>query len=319
MTPMTKIVFMGTPDFSVPILRNLVKEGYDIVGVVTQPDRPKGRKKTLTPPPVKEEAEKHNIKVLQPEKIRHELDDVLSLQPDLIVTAAFGQILPKELLDAPKYGCINVHASLLPELRGGAPIHYSILQGKDKTGITIMYMAEKLDAGDILTQVEVPIEERDTVGILHDKLSEAGVKLLAETIPQLLAGKLTPEQQDDSKATFAANIKREQEKIDWSKSGEEIYNQIRGLNPWPVAFTTYQNQLIKLWWGEKMSSKNDSPPGTIIGIDQDGFVVATGNKTAIKITELQPSGKKKMNGEDFLRGTTISVGEKLGDEDEKNN
>jgi methionyl-tRNA formyltransferase len=319
MTPMTKIVFMGTPDFSVPILRNLVKEGYDIVGVVTQPDRPKGRKKTLTPPPVKEEAEKHNIKVLQPEKIRHELDDVLSLQPDLIVTAAFGQILPKELLEAPKYGCINVHASLLPELRGGAPIHYSILQGKDKTGITIMYMAEKLDAGDILTQVEVPIEERDTVGTLHDKLSEAGVKLLSETIPQLLAGKLTPEQQDDSKATFAANIKREQEKIDWSKSGEEIYNQIRGLNPWPVAFTTYHNQLIKIWWGEIMSSKNDSPPGTIIGIDQDGFVVATGNNTAIKITELQPSGKKKMNGEDFLRGTTISVGEKLGDEDEKNN
>lgn len=316
---MTRIIFMGTPDFSVPILRNLVKEGYDIVGVVTQPDRPKGRKKTLTPPPVKVEAEKHNIKVLQPEKIRHELDEVLALQPDLIVTAAFGQLLPKELLDAPKYGCINVHASLLPELRGGAPIHYSILQGKDKTGITIMYMAEKLDAGDILTQEEVHIEDRDTVGTLHDKLSEAGVKLLSETIPQLLAGKLTPEQQDDTKATFAPNIKREQEKIDWTRTGEGIYNQIRGLNPWPVAFTTYKTQLMKIWWGEKMSSKNDSPPGTIIGIDQDGFVVATGNTTAIKITELQPSGKKKMTGEDFLRGTTISVGEILGDEDEKNN
>ncbi|WP_338786639.1 methionyl-tRNA formyltransferase [Metabacillus sp. FJAT-53654] len=314
---MTKIVFMGTPDFSVPILRSLVKEGYDIVGVVTQPDRPKGRKKTLTPPPVKVEAENHGIKVLQPEKIRNEIEDVLSLEPDLIVTAAFGQILPKELLEAPKFGCINVHASLLPELRGGAPIHYSILQGKDKTGITIMYMAEKLDAGDILTQVEVRIEERDTVGSLHDKLSEAGVSLLSETIPQLLAGKLTPKKQDDSKATFASNIKREQEKIDWTKTGEEIYNQIRGLNPWPVAFTTYENQPLKLWWGEKMLSKNDSSPGTIIGIDQDGFVVATGNKTAIKITELQPSGKKKMSGEDYLRGTTISVGNKLGDDDEK--
>ncbi|OAS83382.1 MULTISPECIES: methionyl-tRNA formyltransferase [Metabacillus] len=314
---MTKIVFMGTPDFSVPILRSLVKAGYDIVGVVTQPDRPKGRKKTLTPPPVKVEAENHGIKVLQPEKIRNEVEDVLSLEPDLIVTAAFGQILPKELLEAPKFGCINVHASLLPELRGGAPIHYSILQGKDKTGITIMYMAEKLDAGDILTQVEIRIEERDTVGSLHDKLSEAGVRLLSETIPQLLAGKLTPKKQDDSKATFASNIKREQEKIDWTKTGEEIYNQIRGLNPWPVAFTTYENQPLKVWWGEKMPSKNDSSPGTIIGIDQDGFVVATGNKTAIKITELQPSGKKKMSGEDYLRGTTISVGNKLGDDDEK--
>jgi methionyl-tRNA formyltransferase len=314
---MTKIVFMGTPDFSVPILRRLVKEGYDIVGVVTQPDRPKGRKKTLTPPPVKVEAENHGIKVLQPEKIRNEVEDVLSLEPDLIVTAAFGQILPKELLEAPKFGCINVHASLLPELRGGAPIHYSILQGKDKTGITIMYMAEKLDAGDILTQTEVKIEERDTVGSLHDKLSEAGVKLLSETIPQLLEGKLTPKKQDDTKATFASNIKREQEKVDWTKSGEEIYNQIRGLNPWPVAFTTYENQPLKLWWGEKMPSKNDSSPGTIIGIDHDGFVVATGNKTAIKITELQPSGKKKMSGEDYLRGTTISVGNKLGDDNEK--
>lgn len=319
MTRMTKIVFMGTPDFSVPVLRSLVEENYEIVGVVTQPDRPKGRKKTLTPPPVKVEAEKHNIKVLQPEKIREEVEDVLALEPDLIVTAAFGQILPKELLEAPKFGCINVHASLLPELRGGAPIHYSILQGKTKTGITIMYMAEKLDAGDILTQVEVEIEEQDTVGTLHDKLSEAGVKLLIETIPLLLAGKITPQKQDDSKATFASNIKREQEKIDWAKTGEEIYNQIRGLNPWPVAFTTYNNQLLKLWWSEKMPSKNDSPPGTIIGLDQDGFVVATGNQTAIKIMELQPSGKKKMSGEDYLRGTTITVGEKLGDENEKQN
>ncbi|XQY93460.1 methionyl-tRNA formyltransferase [Metabacillus sp. HB246100] len=313
---MTRIVFMGTPDFSVPILRSLIKEGYDIVGVVTQPDRPKGRKKTLTPPPVKVEAEKNQLKVLQPEKIRHELEDVLALEPDLIVTAAFGQILPKELLDAPKFGCINVHASLLPELRGGAPIHYSILEGKDKTGITIMYMAEKLDAGDILTQVEVEIEERDTVGSLHDKLSKAGVKLLLETIPPLLEGKLSPQKQDDSKATFASNIKRDQEKVDWKKSGETIYNQIRGLNPWPVAFTTFDKQVIKLWWSEKMESRNDSPPGTIIGIDKDGFVVATGNSTAIKITELQPSGKKKMTGEDYLRGTNISVGDKLGDDNE---
>ena len=319
MTYMTKIVFMGTPDFSVPILRSLIKDGYNIVGVVTQPDRPKGRKKILTPPPVKVEAEKHNLKVLQPEKIRNEVGDVLALEPDLIITAAFGQILPKELLDAPKQGCINVHASLLPELRGGAPIHYSILQGKTKTGITIMYMAEKLDAGDILTQIEVEIEERDTVGSLHDKLSTAGVKLLLETVPELLNGKITPQKQDDTKATFASNIKREQEQIDWSNSGEEIYNQIRGLNPWPVAFTTYQNQLMKIWWGEKLQSNQDAPSGTILRFDDDGIVVSTGNHTAIKITELQPSGKKRMTGEEFLRGTTMNVGERLGDENEKTN
>ncbi|MDQ0227656.1 methionyl-tRNA formyltransferase [Metabacillus niabensis] len=314
---MTKIVFMGTPDFSVPILKNLVAEGYNIVGVVTQPDRPKGRKKTLTPPPVKVEAEKHGLKVLQPEKIRNEVEEVLALNPDLIVTAAFGQILPKELLEAPKYGCINVHASLLPELRGGAPIHYSILQGKDKTGITIMYMAEKLDAGDILTQVEVEITERDTVGSLHDKLSVAGVKLLSETLPMLLEGKITPQKQDESKATFASNIKRDQEKVDWSKTGEEIYNQIRGLNPWPGAFTNLNNSLLKLWWGEKVQVNHQEVPGTVIKVEEDGFVVATGNNVAIKIIELQPSGKKKMNGEDFLRGTTISVGDILGDETEK--
>lgn len=176
---MTKIVFMGTPDFSVPVLRSVIQAGYEVIAVVTQPDRPVGRKKVLTPPPVKVEAQKHGIPVLQPEKVKNkeDLQAVLNLEPELIITAAFGQILPKPLLDAPKYGCINVHASLLPELRGGAPIHYSIIQGKEKTGITIMYMAEKLDAGDILTQVEVEIAKDDTVGSLHDKLSEAGSKL----------------------------------------------------------------------------------------------------------------------------------------------
>lgn len=317
---MTRIVFMGTPDFSVPVLKRLINEGYNVVGVVTQPDRPKGRKKTLTPPPVKVEAEKQNIPVLQPEKIRDkkELEKVLALQPDLVVTAAFGQILPNELLEAPKHGCINVHASLLPELRGGAPIHYSILQGKKKTGITIMYMAEKLDAGDILTQAEVEIDERDHVGTLHDKLSAAGADLLSETLPPLLEGKLTPQKQDHEKATFASNIKREQEIIDWTKSGEDIYNHIRGLNPWPVAYTYLNGQVVKIWWGEKMTgSKHTAQPGTVIGIDSDGIVVSTGNTTAIKITELQPSGKKKMNGEDFLRGAQIQAGDKLGESHEE--
>ncbi|MBG9550149.1 methionyl-tRNA formyltransferase [Cytobacillus firmus] len=314
---MTKIVFMGTPDFSVPVLKQIIEDGYEVIGVVTQPDRPVGRKKVITPPPVKVEAEKQGIPVYQPEKIRQpeELEKVLALKPDLVVTAAFGQILPKELLDAPKFGCINVHASLLPELRGGAPIHYSILQGKEKTGITIMYMAEKLDAGDILTQVEVPITETDTVGTLHDKLSEAGSRLLSETLPKLLNGELNPIRQNEEEATFAYNIKREQEKIDWSKTGEEIYNHIRGLNPWPVAYTTFDGKVVKIWNSKKVKHAKSEEPGTIIRLEEDGIVVATGNDTAVKITELQPSGKKKMPAEQFLRGagSNLTAGGRLGD------
>ncbi|MEH7415449.1 methionyl-tRNA formyltransferase [Neobacillus drentensis] len=313
---MTKIVFMGTPDFSVNVLQQIIKDGYEVIGVVTQPDRPVGRKKVLTPPPVKVEAVKHGIPVYQPEKIRQEeeLRKILALEPDLIVTAAFGQILPKELLEAPKFGCINVHASLLPELRGGAPIHYAIMQGKKKTGVTIMYMVEKLDAGDILTSVEVPISENDNVGTLFEKLSEAGAKLLSETLPLLLAGRLTPKPQNEAEATFATNIKREQEKIEWEKSGEEIYNHIRGLNPWPVAFTTMEGQVLKIWKSEKVTGiKGD--PGTILKIESDGFTVGTGNETAIKIIELQPSGKTKMLSEQFLRGagSKITLGSKLGE------
>ncbi|MED3564302.1 methionyl-tRNA formyltransferase [Bacillus xiapuensis] len=314
---MTKIVFMGTPDFSVPVLRRIIEDGYDVIGVVTQPDRPVGRKKVLTPPPVKVEAIKHGISVYQPEKIREktELEKILALEPDLIVTAAFGQILPKELLDAPSYGCINVHASLLPELRGGAPIHYAIIQGKTKTGITIMYMAEKLDAGDILTQVEVPITGEDNVGTMHDKLSKAGADLLSDTIPKLLAGTLTAIPQDDAAATFASNIKREQEKINWSKSGKDIYNHIRGLNPWPVAFTLINGRVLKIWQSEKVKASKSEAPGTIVEIQEDSLVVSTGDETAIKITELQPSGKTKMTAKDFLRGagSKISVGERLGE------
>ncbi|EKN64113.1 methionyl-tRNA formyltransferase [Neobacillus bataviensis LMG 21833] len=314
---MTKIVFMGTPDFSVPVLRQIILDGYEVIGVVTQPDRPVGRKKVLTPPPVKVEALKHGIPVFQPEKISQdeELEKILSLHPDLIITAAFGQILPKKLLDAPKFGCINVHASLLPELRGGAPIHYAIMQGKKKTGVTIMYMVEKLDAGDMLTSVEVPIAEDDNVGTLHEKLSAAGSRLLSETLPPLLAGSLTPKPQNGTEATFAANIKREQEKINWTKTGEEIFNHVRGLNPWPVAFTTMEGTVIKIWRTEKVTGIEGQEPGTITEIDSDGFTVSTGNETSIKIIELQPSGKTKMLAEQFLRGagSKISVGSRLGE------
>ncbi|MFC3040281.1 methionyl-tRNA formyltransferase [Virgibacillus xinjiangensis] len=312
---MKRIVFMGTPDFSVPVLQKLIASEYEVVLVVTQPDRPKGRKRKLTPPPVKMEAERHGIPTYQPEKVRKEYEEILSYQPDLIVTAAYGQILPKELLDGPEYGCVNVHASLLPELRGGAPIHYAIMQGKEETGITIMYMAEKLDAGDILTQTKVKIEESDDVGTLHDKLAEAGAELLSETLPRLFSGKLTSIEQDDTKATFAPNIKREQERIDWTRSNHEIYNQIRGLRPWPVASTTYQGSNMKIWWGERDDSLYEGRPGEIIHLAEDSFTAVTGNGKGIKITEIQPAGKKRMPVKNYLLGSSdrIQTGIILGE------
>ncbi|MGA4720309.1 methionyl-tRNA formyltransferase [Fictibacillus nanhaiensis] len=308
-----KVLFMGTPDFSVPVLRQLVEDGYNVVGVVTQPDKPVGRKKEIKQTPVKEEALKHGISVYQPIKLREDYEDIIALQPDLIVTAAYGQILPKAILETPQHGCINVHASLLPKYRGGAPIHKSIMDGNTKTGITIMYMVEKLDAGDILTQVEVEIEENDHVGSMHDKLSAAGAKLLSETIPQLVEGKLVPVPQVDEEVSFAWNITRDQEKIDWTLSGEEIYNHIRGLHPWPVAYTYLNGQPLKVWWGEKKETSTDGEPGTVIGIQEKGLQVATGNKTSIIITDLQLSGKKRMLASDYLKGASISKGLRLGE------
>lgn len=308
---------MGTPDFSVPILQELVKSDYEVVLVVTQPDRPKGRKKIMTPPPIKIEAEKHQIPIFQPEKLSKDFKPIVDARPDLIVTAAYGQLLPKEVLDIPVLGCINVHASLLPELRGGAPIHYAIMEGKKETGITIMYMVEKLDAGDILTQVTVPIDSNDHVGTLHDKLSIAGAKLLKETLPKLFANQIQPIQQDDEKATFASNIRRDQERIDWGKSNVDVYNHIRGLHPWPVAFTTYENKPIKIWWGERIDKEYEGTPGEIVEIINDeAFVVVCGNKKGIKITEVQPAGKKRMTVKAFLAGASdrIKIGTKMGEQ-----
>ncbi|MFC7320394.1 methionyl-tRNA formyltransferase [Halobacillus campisalis] len=313
---MTRIVFMGTPDFAVPVLEQLVSHNYDVVLAVTQPDRPKGRKKVLTPPPVKQAAERLNIPVFQPEKIKSEYHKVLEYQPDLIVTAAFGQILPEGLLSSPSYGCINVHASLLPELRGGAPIHYSIIQGKKETGVTIMYMVKRLDAGDILSQVKVSIDDDDHVGTLHDKLSKAGSQLLLETLPRLLSSEITPIKQNEEEATFASNIKREQELLDWDKDQQSIYDHVRGMHPWPVAFTFWKGKPLKVWWSVKVEGTYDQNPGTIVGFHEDGFLVATGDKKAIKITDLQPSGKKRMDGQAFLNGSgqSMQLNERLGEQ-----
>ncbi|UOQ47923.1 methionyl-tRNA formyltransferase [Gracilibacillus caseinilyticus] len=312
---MNNIIFMGTPDFAVPVLERILAEGYQVDLVVTQPDRPRGRKRIMTPPPVKAAAEKHQIPVFQPEKIKDNYQDIEDLKPDLIVTAAFGQLLPKGLLEIPTYGCINVHASLLPSLRGGAPIHYSILEGHQQTGISIMYMAEKLDAGDVISQKALTIAETDDVGSLHDKLATIGADLLADTIPSIFSGEANREEQDESLATFAPNITREQEKIDWNQTQQVVFNKIRGLHPWPVAFTLWQGKIFKVYHADKATQFSNQPAGTIIDASEEGITVATGDEKAVRLTTVQPAGKKKMTAAEFLRGvgSNLKVGEKLGE------
>ena len=301
---MTSIIFMGTPAFSAPILRMLVEEGYKVKAVVTQPDRPVGRKKVLTAPPVKEEAMELGLPVIQPNKLKgsEELEQIIALKPDLIITAAFGQILPKELLDVPELGCINVHASLLPAYRGGAPIHQAIIDGQRQTGVTIMYMEEKLDAGDIISQSEISIEHTDDTGQLFEKLSAVGSNLLKETLPSIIAKENNRTKQDDSLVTFAKNISSEQERMDWNNSALQLHNQIRGLHPWPVAYTTLEGQVVKIWKADTINTQTNEKPGTVVKIESDYFVVQTGKSDAIRINELQPAGKKKMSAEDYLRG-----------------
>lgn len=305
MKGLNKLLFMGTPDFSAPILRMLHEEGYSIVGVVTQPDRPVGRKRVLTPPPVKAEALRLGLPVIQPEKLRGsaELEEIKALAPDLIVTAAFGQILPKELLDVPRLGCINVHASLLPAYRGGAPIHQAIMDGCTETGVTIMYMVEKLDAGDIISQATTPILSTDDTGTMFEKLSLTGEKLLKETLPSILEGTNARIPQDEALVTFAKNISREQERIDWARTGTDIHNQVRGLTPWPTAYTTFDGENVKIWKTEAVSVVKEGEPGEIIELTKDRILVKTGDDTAIAITELQPSGKKRMTATVFLNGS----------------
>ncbi|OUM87720.1 MAG: methionyl-tRNA formyltransferase [Bacillus thermozeamaize] len=305
-----RVLFMGTPDFAVPVLEALVHSPYEVIGVVTQPDRPKGRKKALTPPPVKQAAVRYGLPVLQPERIRGEeaCQSILDMQPDLIVTAAYGQLLPTPILHAPRYGCINVHASLLPKYRGGAPIHWAIINGERETGITLMYMVEELDAGDIIAQHAVPIHPQDTVGSLHDRLKELGARLLMDTMPALLAGQIRPTPQDDSKATYAPNLRREDERIDWHRTAEEVYNRIRGLNPWPVAYSTFRGETWKIWWGRPVRREHQAPPGTILEVTQEAVIVACG-RDALEILQIQPSGKTRMTVADYLRGRTIQPGE----------
>ena len=312
-----KIVFMGTPKFAVPILEMLI-EKYGVDLVITQPDKKVGRKKVLTAPPVKILAEEKGIRVLQPEKISGD-EDVLAelkeLNPDIIITAAYGQLVPESILEIPKYKCINVHGSLLPKLRGGAPIQYSILEDHGKTGITIMYMVKKLDAGDMISKVEVDILDSDNYESLHDKLSIAGRDLLKETLPNIFTENISPEKQDDSLATFARNILREDEKIDWNKSAREIFNQVRALDPMPGAFTYLDENILKIWSSKVVELEENysaEKAGTIIKQDKKYIYILCGKNTVLKVKELQISGKKRMPVVNFLSNKKDYVGTILG-------
>ena len=306
-----RVVFMGTPDFAVPTLEALI-EKHEVVGVVTQPDKRKGRGKAMAFSPVKEKALEHEIPVYQPVKVREEafVQILRELDPEVIVVAAFGQILPESILNMPKYGCINVHASLLPKYRGGAPVHYAILNGDEKTGVTIMYMVKKMDAGNIIYQKETPIAYDETVGELYDRLSTLGAEAIVEAMPAIIEGTNASIPQDESKVTYSPVISREQEKIDFNRPAIEIYNHVRGLNPWPGAYTTYQGKTVKIYQGlvhncpNAMTHHAHQEPGTIVKIFKDAIGVKVQDGVYI-ITEFQLEGKKRMLVKDYLNGHNI--------------
>ncbi len=312
-----RIVFMGTPEFAVPSLRLLLEEGYLVVGVVTQPDRPKGRKRVLTPPPVKEEALARQLPVLQPERLRaaDAVEALRSWEPDLIVTAAYGQILPKSVLDMPRYGCINVHGSLLPKYRGGAPIQRCLMNGEQVTGVTIMYMAEGLDTGDMISRVEVPIVASDDAGTLFAKLSVAGAELLGETLPELLAGRMEAVPQNEAEATYARNLSRDDERLDWSRDAVALWNQVRGLRPYTSGFTFWNGEVLKIWScePERAGESSGQPPGTVLEAGAAGVTVACGSGV-LRVTELQPAGKKAMPAAELVRGGQLKAGAVLANE-----
>lgn len=308
-----KVVFMGTPDFSVPTLEKIIEAGHEVIGVVTQPDKAKGRGKKVLFSPVKEKALEHNLPVYQPRRAREPefIEEMRALNPDVMVVVAFGQILPKAILDIPKYGCVNVHASLLPKYRGAAPIQWAVINGETVSGVTTMQMDVGLDTGDMLLKAEVPLAEDETGGSLFDKLSTLGGELLIETLGKIEAGDIHPEKQDDSQAgEYARTLDKALGKVDFSMSAVSIERLIRGLNPWPSAYTYYNGKTMKLWKAEIVPG-TDETPGQIIFVDKQSFTVQTG-EGGLRIMELQMEGKKRMDAGAFLRGCSLSVGEMLG-------
>ena len=296
-----KIIYMGTPEFSATVLKKLI-ENYKIRAIITQPDKKVGREQKVIFPPVKQVGIENTILVLQPNKIMYEYLTLKEMEPDLIITCAYGKILPKEILELPRLGCINVHASLLPKLRGGAPIHRAIINGYTKTGVTIMYMSEGMDEGDMISFKETEITETETAETLHDKLSIIGSELLIETLPSIINKTNNRIKQNNDEATYGFIIKREDEKIDFSKTKKQIYDQIRGLNSWPGAYCTLDNKILKIW--ESTKSNNSFPEklnGEITNIYENGFGVKVSDGEII-ITQVQPEGKKKMSSIDFIRG-----------------
>ena len=319
-----KIVFMGTPDFARTALEDIIKAGHEVVLVVTQPDKPKGRSGELQVSDVKACALEHDIPVFQPEKIKQaeHVAYLKTIDADIYVVAAFGQILSQEILDIPKYGCVNIHASLLPEYRGAAPIQQSIIDGKKETGVTIMQMAAGMDTGDILIQKTIPISEDETGGGLFDKLSVLGGQLIVEALPLIEEGKLTPVPQDEAKATKCGKLSKDMGKIDFTKDAETIRNLVRGLNPWPSAFTCMDKKMFKIWKANTINEEQfaamtsgretaQGPAGCVAAVLDDSFLVTTG-KGYLQITELQLEGKKRMDAKSFLLGNRIKEGLRLG-------
>ena len=298
-----KVVFMGTPTFAVPILKELI-EKTNVILVVSQPDREKDRKGNIIPTPIKQIAIDNNIEVYQPAKIKEEYDKIISLNPDIIITCAYGQIIPEIILNYPKYGCINVHGSLLPKLRGGAPIHHAIINGDKLTGITIMYMDKLMDSGDIISQKKLPILETDNLDSVYDKMSELGAKLLIETLPTIIDGTNQRIKQNSSEVTFGYNITKGEEKINFAKSSIEIYNQIRGLSSVPGAYCILDDKRLKVYDSEITEKKSTTQYGTITNIDKTGIYVNT-NDFIIKLKDIKLEGKKRCLVKDFINGIKI--------------
>ena len=309
---MTKLIFMGTPDFSATVLKGLLEsDQYEVLAVVTQPDRAVGRKKEIRITPVKEVALSYGLPIYQPEKLSGspEMEAIMNLGADGIVTAAFGQFLPSKLLASMNF-VVNVHASLLPKHRGGAPIHYALIQGDKETGVTIMETVKEMDAGDMISRRSIPITDEDNVGTLFEKLAIVGRDLLLDTLPAYLSGDIQPEAQDPSQVTFSPNIRPEEERLDWNKTNRQLFNQIRGMNPWPVAHTLWHGGRFKIYEAEL--ADGDGQPGEILEIGKRQLLVATG-EGALALKTFQPAGKPKMTISDFLNvaGQNLAVGEKF--------